>query len=104
MDCLEDCIFVDESGFDTNVRHPKGWSAKYKPAIVTTASTILGVGSAKYVISMEFRNPQGERFYSISSSIKRSVKKLKINISNCKRKTPSKPKSLPSKVLSLTAI
>ncbi|KAI9273682.1 hypothetical protein BY458DRAFT_434922 [Sporodiniella umbellata] len=28
MDCLENCIFVDESGFDINMRPPGGWSTK----------------------------------------------------------------------------
>lgn len=92
MDYLENCIFVDESGFDINMRPPGGWSAKGTPAIVTTPSnraeshTILGAVSAKYVASMEFRNPQEHSF-----------KKLKIDISNRKRKTPSKPKKPTSK-------
>ncbi|RCH85997.1 hypothetical protein CU098_005278 [Rhizopus stolonifer] len=68
MNCLENCIFVDESGFDINMRPPGGWSAKGTPAIVTTPSnraeshTILGVVSAKYVASMELRNPQEHPF------------------------------------------
>ncbi|KAG1472240.1 hypothetical protein G6F56_001658 [Rhizopus delemar] len=57
-----------ESGFDINMRPPGGWSAKGTPAIVTTPSnraeshTILGVVSAKYVASMELRNPQEHPF------------------------------------------
>jgi hypothetical protein len=81
MDYLENCVFVDESGFDINMRPPGGWSAKGTPAIVTTPSnraeshTILGAVSAKYVVSMELRNLQEHSF-----------KKLKIDISNRKRK------------------
>ncbi|KAG2211168.1 hypothetical protein INT47_006287 [Mucor saturninus] len=92
MDYLENCIFVDESGFDINMRPPGGWSAKGTPVIVTTPSnraeshTILGAVSAKYVVSMELRNPQEHSF-----------KKLKIDISNRKRKAPSKPKKPTSK-------
>ncbi|KAG2207671.1 hypothetical protein INT47_011791 [Mucor saturninus] len=53
MDYLENCVFVDESAFDINMRPPGGWSIKGTPAIVITpttravSDTILGAISAK---------------------------------------------------------
>lgn len=92
MDYLENCVFVDESAFDINMRPPGGWSIKGTPAIVITPTTravshtVLGAISAKYVVSMELRNPQEHTF-----------KRLKIDSSNRKRKAPSKPKKPASK-------
>ncbi|KAI8641033.1 hypothetical protein BD408DRAFT_368861, partial [Parasitella parasitica] len=52
MDYLSNCVFVDESGFDINMRPPSAWSTVGTPAIVETKSTkatshtILGAISA----------------------------------------------------------
>lgn len=51
MSYLENCVFVDESGFDINMRPLGGWSMKGTPAIVITPST--RAISAKCVVSME---------------------------------------------------
>lgn len=65
MNYFENCVFVDEPGFDNNMRPPGGWSAKGTPAITTTHSTkavshaVLGAISAKFVVSMELRNFTG---------------------------------------------
>lgn len=83
MNYLENCVFVDESGFNVNMRPPSGWSLKGTPAIVITPSnkavshTILGAISAKFVVSMDLRNPQ-----------EHSSKKIKIDFGNRKRKAP----------------
>ncbi|KAI8967867.1 hypothetical protein BDF20DRAFT_839710 [Mycotypha africana] len=71
-------LYDDESGFDINMRPPGGGSAKGTPAIVITPT--------KYVVSMELRDFEEHSF-----------KELKIDISNCKRKTP--PKNECSKFL-----
>ncbi|KAG1456885.1 hypothetical protein G6F56_006732 [Rhizopus delemar] len=66
MNYLENCVFVDESAFDINMR-PSGWSVKGMPAITTTPTTrtvshtVLGAISTKFVVAMELRNPQEER-------------------------------------------
>ncbi|KAG1142322.1 hypothetical protein G6F37_005958 [Rhizopus arrhizus] len=39
MNFLENGVFLDESGFDINMRPPGGWSEKGTAAIVTTSST-----------------------------------------------------------------
>ncbi|KAI8080684.1 uncharacterized protein B0P05DRAFT_636906, partial [Gilbertella persicaria] len=35
----KNCVFVDESAFDINMRPPSGWSVKGTPAITTTPTT-----------------------------------------------------------------
>ncbi|EIE79863.1 hypothetical protein RO3G_04568 [Rhizopus delemar RA 99-880] len=92
MSYLENCIFVDESGFNINMRPPSGWSLKGKPAVVATPTgravshTVLGAISAKLVICMELRKPQEER-----------TKRIKIDFANHKRKAPAKTKKPASK-------
>jgi hypothetical protein len=82
MNFLENCIFIDESRFDINMRSPGGWSERGAPVIVTTLSTrtishtILGAISAKFVMAMEFRNPQAS-------------KRIKIDGVGRKRKAPA---------------
>lgn len=62
MDYLSNCVFVDESGFDINMRPPSAWSTVGTPAIVETKSTkatshtILGAISAMgAVVDIELR-------------------------------------------------
>ncbi|KAG1463216.1 hypothetical protein G6F56_005333 [Rhizopus delemar] len=99
MDYLENCVFVDESAFDTNTRPPGGWSIKGTPAIVTTPTTravshtVLGAISAKYVVPMELQNPQEHTF-----------KRLKIDLVIAKEKHHQNQRSLPLKELSLAII
>lgn len=60
---LGNCIFVDESAFDINMRPPTGRSLKGTSAVVTTPMTraitytILGVTSAFAVINVVIRVP-----------------------------------------------
>ena len=76
-------MWYDESAFNINMRPSGGWSEKGTPAIVTTPSTraishtVLGAISARFVMSMELRNPQEEW-----------SKRIKIGHSNRKRKAP----------------
>lgn len=87
MNYLENCVFVDESAFDINMRPPSGWSVKGTPAITTTPTTravshtVLGAISTKFVVVMELRNPQEER-----------SKRIKIVHSGRKRKAPTEEK------------
>ncbi|KAG2196543.1 hypothetical protein INT47_010382 [Mucor saturninus] len=66
MNYLENCVFVEESGFNTNMRPPSGWSLKGKPAVTDTPTdravslTVLDAITAKFAVSMELRNPQEE--------------------------------------------
>ncbi|KAG2203631.1 hypothetical protein INT47_011725 [Mucor saturninus] len=55
----QNCVFVDESAFDINMRPPSGWSVKGTPAITTTPTTkavshtVLGAISTKFVVAIE---------------------------------------------------
>jgi len=59
IDYLSNCVFVDESAFDINMRPSTARSAKGTPAIFTTPSThavshtILGAISAMGVVNIE---------------------------------------------------
>lgn len=63
MNYLENCVFVDESGFNINMRPPSGWSLKGKPAVTAiptsraVSHTVLGAITAKFAVAMELRNP-----------------------------------------------
>ncbi|KAG1048041.1 hypothetical protein G6F43_009546 [Rhizopus delemar] len=91
MNYLGNCVFVDESVFNINMRPSGGWSEKGTPAIVTTPSTraishtVLGVISARFIVSMELRNPQEEW-----------SKRIKIDYGNRKRKAPDGKKKKPA--------
>jgi hypothetical protein len=99
MNYLGNCVFVDESAFNINMRPSGGWSEKGTPVIVTTPSTrvishtVLGAISARFVVSMELRNPQEEW-----------SKRIKIDYGNRKRKAPDGKKNLLQKVLLLGII
>lgn len=64
MNYIENCVFANESAFNINMRPSSEWSTKGTPEIAVSPSgravfyTILGAISAKYVVSMELRNPQ----------------------------------------------
>lgn len=63
---MNNCIFVDESRFDINMRPTTARSTKGTPAIVTTPSaravshTILGVISAMGVVNIKIRVPNSK--------------------------------------------
>ncbi|KAG1218173.1 hypothetical protein G6F35_008537 [Rhizopus arrhizus] len=92
MNYLENCVFIDESGFNINMRSPSGWSLKGKPAATDTPTdravfhTVLGAITTKFVVSMELRNPQEE-----------TSKRIKIDFSNRKRKALAQNKKPTSK-------
>ncbi|EIE86410.1 hypothetical protein RO3G_11121 [Rhizopus delemar RA 99-880] len=99
MNYLENCVFVDESGFNISMRPPSGWSLKGKPALTDTPTgravshTVLGATTAKFVVSMEFRNPK-----------KKPQNELKLTSVIVKEKHQLKRKSQLQKVLSLVII
>jgi hypothetical protein len=59
MDYLKNCVFIDESGFNINMRPPSEWALKGKPAVAETSTgravshTVLGAITAKFVVSIE---------------------------------------------------
>lgn len=60
MNYLTNCVFVDEAGFNINMRSHNAHSVRGKtPEIVETPimHTILGATTAQGVISVEIREP-----------------------------------------------
>ncbi|KAG1344247.1 hypothetical protein G6F62_004549 [Rhizopus arrhizus] len=53
VDYMRNCVFIDEAGFNANLRRSQGWSPKGQPAIVkvltvrASSISILGATSAK---------------------------------------------------------
>ncbi|KAG1149121.1 hypothetical protein G6F37_000784 [Rhizopus arrhizus] len=74
------------------MRPPNGWSLKGKSAVTVTPTgravshTVLGAITAKFVVSMQLRNPQEE-----------CSKRIKIDFDNRKRKAPVRTKKPTSK-------
>jgi hypothetical protein len=88
VDYMNNCIFVDESAFDINMRPAAARSTKGTPAVVTTPSaravshTILGAISAFGVVNIEIRLPNSK------------PKRIKVDGSR-KRKQPPPKKPTP---------
>lgn len=59
MNYLTNCVFVDEAGFNINMRSHNARSVRGTPEIVETPTThtILGATTAQGVISVEIREP-----------------------------------------------
>lgn len=60
---MQNCVFLDETGFDINMRRTRGWSTRGKPAVVESPSargvshTVIGAISAAGVINVSLREP-----------------------------------------------
>lgn len=58
MGYLKDCTSIDESEFDINMRHSRGWSPRGSesmtetPSTKATSHTVLGAISAIYVVNI----------------------------------------------------
>ncbi|KAI9265456.1 hypothetical protein EDC94DRAFT_604924 [Helicostylum pulchrum] len=61
MDYLKNYVFVDESGFDINIRRSRGWSPRGSKTITETPSTkatshsVFGAISTVGVVNMKLR-------------------------------------------------
>lgn len=79
MSFLQNCVFIDESGFNINMRPSYAWSARGTPAIVTTPSTktvshtVLGAISAMGIIDMELRVPSPSKKRKVARGSKRKA-------------------------------
>ncbi|EIE92067.1 hypothetical protein RO3G_16778 [Rhizopus delemar RA 99-880] len=60
---MNNCVFLDEAGFDVNMRRSRGWAQRGKPAIEETTSargvshTVIGAISAYGVVNVSLREP-----------------------------------------------
>lgn len=77
MNYLKNCVFVDEAGFNINMRSPNARSVKGTPAIIETPTTraithtILGAITAHDVISIQIREPLKPKRVKVDGSQKR---------------------------------
>ncbi|KAG2215958.1 hypothetical protein INT45_010102 [Circinella minor] len=83
MNYLQNCMFVDETGFNINMRQPYARSISGMPAIVETPTTraishtILGAISANDVIAIEIREPMKSKKLKVYSSKRRKQPQVK---------------------------
>ncbi|KAG1135061.1 hypothetical protein G6F37_007927 [Rhizopus arrhizus] len=63
VDYMNNCVFIDESGFNANLRRTQGWAPKEETAKVKVLTakansiSILDAISAKYLIKISLRKP-----------------------------------------------
>lgn len=97
MDFTKNCIFIEESGFDINMRRSRAWSKKGTEAVIPTASTravshtVIGAISAIGVVNITMRVPL-------------SPKKIKIQGGKKRKAAPPKSHKLKVQQLATTSI
>ncbi|KAG2209691.1 hypothetical protein INT47_001837 [Mucor saturninus] len=86
MDYLNNCIFVDESGFDINMRRSRGWSQRGTEAIITTPSvrgvshTVIGAISAIGVVNLSMRESGNVKRRKVAGATKRKAPEDKLSV------------------------
>ncbi|CEP13779.1 hypothetical protein [Parasitella parasitica] len=76
---MQNCVFLDESGFDVNMRRTRGWSKQGTQAVVETPSargashTIIGAISAFGVVNVSVRDPGNTRKRRVVGATKRKA-------------------------------
>jgi hypothetical protein len=76
---MQNCVFLDESGFDINMRRTRGWSKQGTQAVVETPSargashTIIGDISAYGVVNVSIRDPGNTRKRRVVGATKRKA-------------------------------
>ncbi|EIE86270.1 hypothetical protein G6F46_010050 [Rhizopus delemar] len=56
---MKNCVFLDEAGFDVNMRRSSGWAQRGKPAtsVRGISHTVIGAVSAFGVVNVSMREP-----------------------------------------------
>ncbi|KAG2209421.1 hypothetical protein INT47_008263 [Mucor saturninus] len=86
MDYLNNYIFVDESGFDINMRRSRGWSQRGTEAIITTPSargvshTVIGAISAIGVVNLSMRESGNVKRRKVVGATKRKAPEDKLSV------------------------
>ncbi|KAG1451932.1 hypothetical protein G6F46_010114 [Rhizopus delemar] len=82
MDFSRNCIFIDEAGFDINMRASRAWAPREQMAVTTTPTTkalshtVLGALSSVGVVNLSIRVPkQPPKFWAL---VKRKVRREKL--------------------------
>ncbi|KAG1054585.1 hypothetical protein G6F43_003415 [Rhizopus delemar] len=76
---MKNCVFLDEAGFDVNMRRSRGWTQRGKPAIEERASargvshTVIGAVSALGVVNVSMREPGNVKKRRVVGAKKRKV-------------------------------
>ncbi|KAG1470052.1 hypothetical protein G6F56_002901 [Rhizopus delemar] len=82
----ENCVFLDELGFDINMTRGRAWSAIGKPVIVETPSgravshTVLGAISSAGVVNMSMREPGNKKRRKVVGATKRKTPGDKVSV------------------------
>lgn len=83
MDYIKNCVFIDESAFDINMRSSRGRSIRNTPAVVETpftrveSHTILGAISSVSAVNIEVRTVQMRKKVKVSGARKRKTTSTK---------------------------
>ncbi|KAG2209301.1 hypothetical protein INT46_003970 [Mucor plumbeus] len=83
---LQNCVFLDESGFDINMTRERAWSARVEPATVETPSgratshTVLGTISSVGVVNVSMREPGNVKRRKVAGATKRKAPSDKISM------------------------
>lgn len=83
---LQNCVFLDEPGFDINMTRERAWSARGEPAIVETLSgratshTVLGAISSVGVVNVFMREPENVKRRKVAGATKRKAPSDKISM------------------------
>lgn len=76
---MQNCVFLDESGFDINMRRTRGWSKQGTQAVIETPSargashTIIGAISAYGVVNVSVRDPGNTKKRRVVGATKRKA-------------------------------
>lgn len=82
---LQNCVFLDESGFDINMTRERAWSLRGEPAVVETPSgkavshTVLGAISSVGVVNVSMREPGNVKRRKVAGATKRKAPSDKLS-------------------------
>lgn len=76
---MQNCVFLDEAGFDINMHRSKAWSRRGTQAIIESPSargvsnTVIGAVSSFGVVNMSVREPGNVKKRRVVGATKRKV-------------------------------
>lgn len=79
MDFMKNCVFLDESGLDINMRCSRAWSQRETEAVIESPSargvshTVIGAISAFGVVNLSIRDPGNVKRRKVVGATKRKV-------------------------------
>ena len=79
MRFMQICVFIDESGFDINMRRSRGWSTRGTQAVIETSSaravshTVIGAITAHGVLNISLRDTGNTKKRKVDGAKKRKA-------------------------------